>query len=85
MIRSFGYVRQDQWQAQIQAQVQLQAEVHVKSSHLDEETIESAMLRACTSPEATLATLLERYGPDATICVLPEGPMTIPYVRDNIG
>ncbi len=82
-IRSFGYVRQDQWQAQIQAQVQLQAEVYVKSTHLDEETIESAMLQACTSPEATLATLMERYGPDATICVLPEGPMTIPYVKDD--
>jgi hypothetical protein len=24
--------------------------------------------------------LLDAYGPQASICVLPEGPMTIPYV-----
>jgi hypothetical protein len=73
-------VRQDQWQAQVQAQIQLQAEVHVKSSYLDEETVRQAMLQSCTSMEETLGSLLERYGPEATICVLPEGPMTIPYV-----
>jgi hypothetical protein len=38
------------------------------------------MLRVCDSVEETVAQLLERYGPAATICVLPEGPMTIPYL-----
>ncbi len=75
-----GFSRQDQWQVQVQAQIQMRADVYVKSSCLDEETIRGAMLLPCTSVEETVETLLQRYGPDATICVLPEGPMTIPYV-----
>ena len=80
MIHSAGFSRQDQWQAQIQAQVQMKADVYVKSSYLDAETVERAMLKPCVSVEETVGTLLNRYGPEATICVLPEGPMTIPYL-----
>ena len=29
--------------------------------------------------------LLERYGPEATVAVLPQGPFTIPYVEDEAG
>lgn len=79
-VRSPGYLRQDQWQVQVQAQVEMKADVYVKSSYLDRETIESSLLRYCSSIEQTVDELLQRYGPDATICVLPEGPMTIPYV-----
>jgi hypothetical protein len=28
----------------------------------------------------TVARLLEKYGPNTSVCVLPEGPLTIPYV-----
>jgi nickel-dependent lactate racemase len=80
IIHSAGFSRQDQWQAQIQAQVQMKADVYVKSSYLDAETVERAMLKPCVSVEETVGTLLNRYGPEATICVLPEGPMTIPYL-----
>jgi nickel-dependent lactate racemase len=80
MVESPGFLRQDQWQVQIQAQVELKADVYVKSSHLDGATIRRALLRPCSSIEDTVSGLLERHGPDATICVLPEGPMTIPYV-----
>ena len=78
-IHAAGEVIQDQWQVQVQAQVQSRAEVYVKSS-LDAADVEGAMLRVCNSVEETVARLVERYGPDATICVLPEGPMTIPYL-----
>jgi nickel-dependent lactate racemase len=80
MVESPGFLRQDQWQVQIQAQVELMADVYVKSSHLDRETIEQALLRSCSSVEETVDSLLQKFGPGATICVLPEGPMTIPYV-----
>ena len=73
-------VLQDQWQVQIQAQVQARAEVYVKSS-LSPADVGGAMLRVCDSIEDTVAQLMQRYGPDASICVLPEGPMTIPYLR----
>ena len=83
VIRAFGSVRQDQWEAQIQAQVQMQADVYVKSTYLGEDRLQRAMLNACASVEDTVADLLKRYGPDATICVMPEGPMTIPYVAQD--
>ena len=81
MVESPGFLRQDQWQVQIQAQVELKADVYVKSSHLDDATIQQALLCPCSSIEDTVSGLVDRYGPDATICVLPEGPMTIPYVE----
>lgn len=83
LIQAFGAVRQDQWQVQIQAQVQMQADVYIKSTYLDEAALSGAMLKACLSVEDKVAELLQRYGPEATICVLPEGPMTIPYIRQD--
>jgi hypothetical protein len=38
------------------------------------------LLLPCASIEDTVAALLENYGLEARICVLPEGPQTIPYV-----
>jgi nickel-dependent lactate racemase len=78
-IHASDEVIQDQWQVQVQAQVQARAEVYVKSS-LSPADVQGAMLRVCDSIEETVAQLVERYGPQATICVLPEGPMTIPYL-----
>jgi nickel-dependent lactate racemase len=83
VIHSSGLVQQDQWQVQIQAQLQMKADIYVKSSYLDPQTVRRAMLNPCNLVEETLAVLLDRYGPDATICVLPEGPMTIPYVTQD--
>jgi nickel-dependent lactate racemase len=80
VIRAPGFLMQDQWEAQVQAQIQLKADVYVKTSYLSDEQIREALLLPCHSIEETVAQLLERYGPDATICVLPEGPQTVPYV-----
>jgi nickel-dependent lactate racemase len=75
-----GFLQQDQWQAQIQAQIQLKADVYVRTDNLTDEQIRRALLTPCHKIEETVAVLLEKYGPDATICVMPEGPQTIPYV-----
>jgi lactate racemase len=75
-----GFRMQDQWQAQVQAQIQLKAELHVRTDNLTDAEIRAALLEPCALVEDTVAALLERYGPDARICVLPEGPQTIPYV-----
>jgi nickel-dependent lactate racemase len=82
-IHSCGPAQQDQWQVQIQAQLQMKADIYLKSSYLDPQAVRRALLNPCTSVEETLALLLDRYGPGATICVLPEGPMTIPYVTQD--
>jgi nickel-dependent lactate racemase len=79
-IQSPGFLKQDQWQAQIQAQVQLKADVYVYSDHLSPEQIRAALLKPAPSIADLIQTLIGRYGPQARICILPEGPVTIPYI-----
>ena len=79
-IRTPGFERQDQWEAQIQALICRKAEVYFYSDNLTDSQIESALLKPCRGIEATLEELLGKYGPQARVCVLPEGPQTIPYL-----
>ncbi|HOA24993.1 MAG TPA: nickel-dependent lactate racemase [Aggregatilineales bacterium] len=79
-----GFAAQDQWQVQIQAQIQLHADVYVYSDNLTDEQIREALFIPTRSIEATVAELVERYRPGARICVMPEGPLTIPYVRETV-
>jgi nickel-dependent lactate racemase len=79
MIEAPGFELYDQWEAQSQAIIQRKANVYLYSS-LDPETVRNAMLTPIVSIEATLTALIERYGPDARLAVLPEGPQTVPYV-----
>ncbi len=81
MIESPDFALYDQWQAQSQALVQRKAEVYLYSS-LDPDTVRHAMLTPTDNIEATLADLLERFGPQARVAVLPEGPQTVPYTVD---
>ena len=83
VLRQPDFLMIDQWEAQLQAQIQCRADVYVKSRYLSDDEIRGALLRPCHQIEETLAELLDRYGPDARICVLPEGPQTIPYVEDS--
>jgi len=80
MISAPGFLKQDQWQAQIQAQIQLKADVFVYSDCLTDTQIQAALLCPSRSVEQTVSQLVRKYGPGASICVLPQGPQTIPYV-----
>jgi len=75
-----GFVRPEQWQAQIQALVQRKARVLVHSS-LPEDVLRAAYLEPCPDIGRTVRELLERAGPDATVAVLPQGPLTVPYLQ----
>ncbi len=81
IINTPGFSMQDQWEAQIQALIQTKADVYLKTSYLSDEEICQALLVPCHSLEEEVERLLERYGPQASICVLPEGPQTIPYLE----
>ncbi len=83
LVNQPGFSRQDQWQAQVQAQILLKADIYVHSSYLSPEQIDQAMLKPAPSLETTLRMLVEQYGPEARICILPEGPVTIPYVKQD--
>ncbi len=78
-----GFLEQDQWEAQVQAQIQLKADVYVRSDNLTDGQIRSALLLPSPRVEDTLAELMRRYGPQASICILPEGPQTIPYISGS--
>jgi len=75
-----GFLEQDQWQAHIQALIQQKAEIYVRSDGLTDDQIRGALLEPCRRVEDTVEALLGRYGRRASICVMPEGPQTIPYV-----
>ena len=81
-IRSPGFSVQDMWQAQIQAHVLLKADVYFYSRNLSDQQIMGALFRSCQSIEATIDQLIQKYGREASICILPDGPQSIPYI-DN--
>ena len=80
IIKAPDYNRQDQWQAQIQAQIQSRCTVHIKSSYLTDNQVREAHLTPTADIENTIAQL-ESNHKDISICVLPEGPRTIPYIE----
>lgn len=74
----------DQWQVQLQARVQLKADVYLYTEGLSDEETVGAMLRPCCDVAALVSRLVsetvEAEGRRARVCVLPEGPQTIPYL-----
>jgi nickel-dependent lactate racemase len=69
----------DQWQVQIQARVQATARVLIRADGLTDAEVRAAHLE----PIAEIDEAVERIiadDPATRICVLPQGPQTIPYV-----
>lgn len=79
MLATPGFVRPEQWQAQIQALVQRKARVLVHSK-LPDEVVKSCHLTPCHDIGAEVKRSLEAAGPQARVAVLPQGPLTIPYL-----
>ncbi len=81
VIHKSEFHKQDQWQVQILSQILLKADVYVYSHKLTEEQIKMAMMRPISNIEGALDMLVRQYGQLAKICILPEGPQTIPFLR----
>ena len=79
MLATPGFVRPEQWQAQIQALIQRKATVLVYSS-LPAEVIQACHLTPCGDIGAAVKERLQQLGPQARVAVLPQGPLTIPYL-----
>jgi nickel-dependent lactate racemase len=82
LINEPGFQKFDQWQVQKQAVIQVWADVYVYSS-LPNELIEKAMFKATYDINATLDELKNKYGEHMSVAVLPLGPLTIPYVKNE--
>jgi nickel-dependent lactate racemase len=80
-IRARSVTVPDQWQVQIQAQIQAGSRVVMHTSYLSDADLAAAHLEQTQDISATVAEALTAAGPDARLCVLPEGPQTIPYLE----
>ena len=82
MIATPGYSVPDQWQVQVQAQIQTKADVLVKTEGLRPDEVRAAHFTPIDDIEETVRERLLHAGPASTLCVLPQGPQTIPYLPD---
>lgn len=71
----------DQWQVQIQARIQATSRVVMHTGFLSDAELAAVHLEQTTDISAAVAAA----GPDARVCVLPEGPQTIPYIANHPG
>ena len=69
----------DTWQVFFQAMIQTKADVYLYST-LDKGTVERAHLNPVENMDQLIGDLVKKYGLDARICILSEGPHTIPYL-----
>lgn len=74
-----GFVWPEQWQGHIQSLIQRRAEIHIHTA-MDDSTVRAAHLIPCPDITATIAAKLGPNPNGARIAVLPQGPLTIPYL-----
>jgi len=81
MINAPGFSRPDAWQVQMQAQILMKAKVLVKNGFLTDHEMRAAHFEPVHDVSEGVSAALNAAGPAATLCVLPQGPQTIPYLR----
>jgi nickel-dependent lactate racemase len=79
-IHSPGFSVFDQWQVQLFAQILQRARVGLYSE-LPADDVRSVHLHPIADIAFSITEELERIGEDAPVAVLPEGPMTVPYLE----
>jgi nickel-dependent lactate racemase len=78
-----GFSKLDQWQAQILALIQLKAEVYLYTGNLTDEQLKIARIKRCHNIHNLIEDLRKKLGKDASICIIPEGPQTIPFFAES--
>ena len=74
-----GREEPEQWQVIVQMMIQCRAEVLVHSELPDEKVL-GAKMQPCHDIAAAVRNRMQRLGSGARVAVLPQGPLTIPYV-----
>jgi nickel-dependent lactate racemase len=80
MLMQPGFQRAEQWQAQIQSLISKRARI-LLYSNLPPGSVRAAHLTPCDDVSLAVAQELERLGPTAQVAVLPQGPLTVPYLQ----
>jgi nickel-dependent lactate racemase len=81
-IEAPGFSLYDQWEAQLLALIRLKARVGLYSE-IPADDVRRAHLEPLADLGRAVAEERRRLGGDAPVAVLPEGPMTIPYLASN--
>jgi nickel-dependent lactate racemase len=79
MISQHGFSMPDQWQVQIQALIQRKVDAYVFSDGLTTDQVRKALFNPVEDIQQSISSLVTKYGEN--LCVMPEGPLTIPYVK----
>lgn len=74
-----GFLLYDQWEAQLLANVQIKSRVALYSE-IPADDVRRAHIEPITDLADRVNEELKKIGADAPIAVLPEGPMTIPFL-----
>jgi lactate racemase len=74
-----GFSMYDQWEAQLLAMIRLKARVGLHSD-IPPDEVRRAHLEPVGDISSFVSGELQKIGKDSPIAVLPEGPMTIPYL-----
>ena len=75
-----GFSLYDQWEAQLLAMIELKARVGIKSE-LNDDDVRKAHLEPVHNINERVALEIKKYGGMASVAVLPEGPLAIPYLK----
>jgi nickel-dependent lactate racemase len=70
----------DTWQVYMQALVQQKVKVGFYSDRLTPSTIRQALFEPVQNLDEAIREIVREAGSDIKICILPEGPQTIPYL-----
>jgi lactate racemase len=82
-IRTRGFRRPEMWQAHIQALIAQRASIYFYSKNLTAEQLRIAHLNPCNDIENTVNELIKKSNREVTIAILPEGPQTVPYLKNK--
>ncbi len=82
LIRPDGPGEVDGWQTQVLGRVLARAEVWVYSDGLSDRAIASGLMTPVHDVAAAVGHALDRRGPTARLCVLPQGPLIVPTVSE---
>jgi len=83
-IHTPGFMMQDQWDVQLQAQVCQRSRFFIYSEGLTDQEKRMAFATPCDDINSLIHDLLREYGPNASIAVLPAGPLSVPYIQKSM-
>ncbi len=79
-----GFHAPEQWQAQILALIRRRGRILLYSA-LPDDAVRAAHMEPCRDIAAAVKRELARLGPESRVAVLPQGPLTIPYLALESG